>query len=296
MRRLAVLLVLIFSFGVSFASKNTDPYQDITAGLADGAAKKLWDKKIAVLAFDYVDGRSSPGGRDVAEELTSRFVQLGRFTVVERGLVEKVVKELEFQNSATVDPDTAKKLGKGLGVEAIVTGTLEDLPSGMVEVNARVIKTETYEIVAASVHEVKKTWTDASPEQLLAPFPRLPNPKIKLDLRTAGREIHIPVVNWQAYPDALFRKAPDLPPCGANPNASRAWVDIYDAGTNRRMYGYCTLAAAGDLATLAFTPTRPRGRVYVVIKDRGSDKTYKSNVLSWEKPVEKRPARITPVR
>jgi len=65
-------------------------------------------------------------------------------------MVEKVMKELEFQNGGTVDPETAKKLGKGLGVEAIVTGSLQDLSYGNVEINARVIKTQTYEIIAAS--------------------------------------------------------------------------------------------------------------------------------------------------
>jgi opacity protein-like surface antigen len=75
-------------------------------------------------------------------------------------MVQKVISELEFQNSATINPETAKSLGKGLGVEAIVTGTLEDVGHGKVEIGARMIKTETYQIVAASVQKVEKTWQD----------------------------------------------------------------------------------------------------------------------------------------
>ena len=35
------------------------------------------------------------------------------------------------------------------------------------------------------------------------------------------------VDNFQAYPNELFAAAPTLPPCGANTNSSRTWVDIF---------------------------------------------------------------------
>jgi hypothetical protein len=164
MKRLALLCALLLAAGDPLRAASADPYEELAARLSSAAAKKLTDKKIAVLTFDYVDGRSSPGGRTVAEKLTNRFVELGELTVIERSMVEKVMGELEFQNRGTVDPDAAKKLGKGLGVEAIVTGTLEPSGSGQIEINARIIKTESYEIVAAGSQKVKKTWQDAAPD------------------------------------------------------------------------------------------------------------------------------------
>jgi TolB-like protein len=147
--------------------------------LSARAVQKLSDKKVAVLPFEYVDGRKSAGGRVVAEELTNRIVELGDLTVIERGLVEKVMSELEFQMSGAVDPDTAKKIGKGLGVEAIITGTLEDLGDDRVEVNARVIKTESYEIIAAASGEVVKTWEkDGDASDAVEPPPERTKPAI----------------------------------------------------------------------------------------------------------------------
>jgi TolB-like protein len=163
MKRLSILLTLALCAGPAFAQGSGDPYEDMATKLCTQATKKLTEKKIAVLSFDYVDGRSSTGGRVVSEKLTNRFVELGEFTVIERGMVEKVMRELEFQNAGTVDPETAKKLGKGLGVEAIVTGSLQDMSYGNVEINARVIKTQTYEIIAAATQKVKKTWSDGPP-------------------------------------------------------------------------------------------------------------------------------------
>jgi hypothetical protein len=76
-------------------------------------------------------------------------------------------------------------------------------------------------------------------------FSDLPDPQLKV----AGTEDYtgtdgnpytryrIPVVNRAAFPDALFTPAPDLPPCGANPDSSRTWVDAND-GEGNRLYGF----------------------------------------------------------
>lgn len=161
MKRFAAMSLSALLSAAPLFAAGADPYEELVTKLAGMAGKKLSEKKIAVLSFDYVDGRTSSGGRAVAEKLTNKFVQSGEFTVIERTMVEKVMSELEFQNRGTVDPDAAKKLGKGLGVEAIVTGTLSDQSFNNVEVNARIIKTETYEIVAAATERVKKDWSDA---------------------------------------------------------------------------------------------------------------------------------------
>lgn len=187
MKRLALLLSAVLMLNTTVHAANGDPYEDLAAKLSSMASKKLSEKRIAVLTFDYVDGRASSGGRAVAEKLTNRFVELGEFTVIERGMVEKVMRELEFQNTGGVDPDAAKKLGKGLGVDAIVTGTLSDASYGNVEVNARIIKTESYEIVAAATAKVKKTWGDqAAPPQEVAAAPSAESAPAPVVRKSAG--------------------------------------------------------------------------------------------------------------
>ena len=91
------------------------------------------------------------------------------------------------------------------------------------------------------------------------------------------------VTNHAVYPDSLFRPAPDLPPCGANTNSSRTWVDIYDGDNDQRLYGFCALNDAEDLGRLWFAlpkDTTPPTSVYVVLRDRRCQAAYRSNAVS----------------
>lgn len=88
------------------------------------------------------------------------------------------------------------------------------------------------------------------------------------------------VSNWNEISTDLFQKAPDLPPCGNNNNSSRTWVDIFDAQTNQRIYGFCAFSSPKDLNSLWFaveTGKTPPKSVYIVLKDRRLNKTYRSN-------------------
>lgn len=93
----------------------------------------------------------------------------------------------------------------------------------------------------------------------------------------------IPVVNRADYDPALFEASPTLPPCGINTSASRTWVDIWNADTNTRIYGFCALDAPESLALIwyAAAPGGPRAvRVYVTLWDRLLNVTVQSNVLT----------------
>ena len=108
-----------------------------------------------------------------------------------------------------------------------------------------------------------------------------PNPEIKYDHTDAEGRVYIPVVNWSAFPNELFRQAPELPPCGANTNSSRAWVDIYNADNDTKIYGFCALSSNEGLKGIWFKPSTPNGKVYIIINDRACDKDYKSNTISF---------------
>ena len=94
--------------------------------------------------------------------------------------------------------------------------------------------------------------------------------------------VDLAVTNWQAYPPAMFAPAPNLPPCGANPAASRTWVDIYNAITNQHLNGFCALSAPVQLERLWFAtpPTLKPKRVYIIMTDRLTKKKLKSNIVS----------------
>lgn len=108
-----------------------------------------------------------------------------------------------------------------------------------------------------------------------------PMPIIKLDHKDARGYIYIPVINWTAYPNEMFRQAPDLPPCGSKSNSARTWVDIYDADTNANIRSFCDLNSNKVLANIGFMPSAPRGRVYIILNDRACNKKYKSNIICY---------------
>jgi TolB-like protein len=152
MRRESLVLFAALAFlpALSHAG-DSETLARIAAKLTSQAEPKLQSKKIAILPFEYVDKRSSPGGRIVAERLIEKFVEDGELRVIERSLIDKLLGELKLQNSGAIDADTAKQLGKGLGAEAIVTGTLEVSADGRKTiVNARIVRTDTFEILGAA--------------------------------------------------------------------------------------------------------------------------------------------------
>ncbi len=89
------------------------------------------------------------------------------------------------------------------------------------------------------------------------------------------------VLNKSAYPAAMFAAAPRLPPCGANTNSARTWVDIFENRTNRRIYGFCALGSPSDLGLIWFAlpvDDIPPSYVYIEINDRQTNTTYRSNL------------------
>ncbi|UCD93852.1 MAG: T9SS type A sorting domain-containing protein, partial [Candidatus Zixiibacteriota bacterium] len=97
-----------------------------------------------------------------------------------------------------------------------------------------------------------------------------------------GYHYDFSVPNRDEFPDELFKPAPNLPPCGTNPNSSRSWVNIRDKyGSN--VYGFCILDESQDLNDVWFG--RPYymsipDSVYLTIWDRACDIVYSSNLVA----------------
>ncbi|MFW6134572.1 MAG: CsgG/HfaB family protein [Elusimicrobiota bacterium] len=83
-------------------------------------------ERIGVLKFDssQVNYFSSyDPGYAVADEFVFQFVKRG-VKVVERSRIEQVLKEHNLWKSGNIDPATIKEMGKILGVDALVFGTV----------------------------------------------------------------------------------------------------------------------------------------------------------------------------
>jgi curli biogenesis system outer membrane secretion channel CsgG len=78
-------------------------------------------KGIKKIAIGEITGR---GGTEVAGELTTALFDSGRYEVVDRQNLDKVLLELRLSSSSLVEPETAVKAGKLLGASAVVVGSI----------------------------------------------------------------------------------------------------------------------------------------------------------------------------
>lgn len=106
-------------------------------------------QRLAVLSFNDLEGKAHPMGQFISEELTTALFKANKFQVIERTLINKLLKEQGLSQTGLVDPQTASKMGKILGVDLIATGTWSDLGS-KVKINARLIHTNTAQIAAVA--------------------------------------------------------------------------------------------------------------------------------------------------
>jgi curli biogenesis system outer membrane secretion channel CsgG len=145
-------------------------------------------KRVAVMNFDYatvksysaaIFGTDQDIGKGIADLVVEKLVQGGQYSVIERKQLDKIIAEQNFSNSDRADSNTAAKIARILGVDAIITGSItqfgrDDKSVGVgggaanvvsghfglgsvkskeakavVAISARMINTDTAEIIAA---------------------------------------------------------------------------------------------------------------------------------------------------
>lgn len=114
------------------------------------ASAEFSKTKIAVLDFqlqgENFDNKDM--GTIVAEWFITAMVREGRFDVVERRMLEKILGEQKLAMSGVVDASSATQIGKLLGVKVIISGSVMKLKE-VTEINARIIDVESASIIAA---------------------------------------------------------------------------------------------------------------------------------------------------
>ncbi len=90
-------------------------------------------KRVAVMDFEYgtvksavaaVFGTDQDVGKGISDMLVQKLVQEGKYSVIERKALDKILAEQNFSNSDRADSSTAAKIGKILGVDAIIIGSI----------------------------------------------------------------------------------------------------------------------------------------------------------------------------
>ncbi len=121
-----IVLVLVTLF-VSLAEAQA-PAPATTSAPAHG--RKI---RVAVFDFDYATvqtasaaafGTNIDVGRGMADLTVKYLVQDGTYSVIERKAMDKILAEQNFSNSDRANPSSAAKLGKLLGVDAIIVGSV----------------------------------------------------------------------------------------------------------------------------------------------------------------------------
>jgi curli biogenesis system outer membrane secretion channel CsgG len=89
--------------------------------------------RIAILDFEYatvysnvaaIFGSNIDVGKGVSDLLVNYLVKDGSYSIIERRALDKIMAEQNFSNSDRADATSAAKIGKLLGVDAILVGSI----------------------------------------------------------------------------------------------------------------------------------------------------------------------------
>ncbi len=102
-------------------------------------------KRIAIMDFEYgtvrgavaaIFGTDVDVGRGIRDLLVKYLVKDGTYSVIERAALDKIMAEQNFSNSDRANPASAAKIGRLLGVDAMVFGSITQF--GMDNKNTKV--------------------------------------------------------------------------------------------------------------------------------------------------------------
>jgi curli biogenesis system outer membrane secretion channel CsgG len=102
-------------------------------------------KRVAIMDFEYgtvrgavaaIFGTDVDVGRGIRDLLVKYLVKDGTYSVIERAALDKIMAEQNFSNSDRANPASAAKIGRLLGVDAMVFGSITQF--GMDNKNTKV--------------------------------------------------------------------------------------------------------------------------------------------------------------
>lgn len=143
----------IIAVGLLTGTAQADQYETVVTAMVSEITRPITERggsAVAVLDFTDLQGRSTEFGRFLAEEVsTSLVIQQSSVRVIDRANVDRILAEHKLQRSGLADPASIKRLASLIGAEALVIGTYTRL-GNEVRVSAKVIATDTAQVVAAS--------------------------------------------------------------------------------------------------------------------------------------------------
>lgn len=121
----------------------------------DQAYQQRKDITRIVVAVPTYQGAITELGNEIQDKLINALLERG-ISVVERGRLEEILREQKMGYSGLVDLGSAKQVGKLLGADAIILGSIRDT-SNSVATNLRLVDLESGVALAGASTEVAKT-------------------------------------------------------------------------------------------------------------------------------------------
>lgn len=129
--------------------KKEDPPAQVPVEIQPTQVKLVGERMaLAVLPFQTAGLGTEMGEINVVEQMMTTFYNLNRFKLFERSQLERILEEQKLGMSGVLDASTAAEIGKGIGVDAIVIGTVTRAGRN-IGIDARLIDTETAQIITA---------------------------------------------------------------------------------------------------------------------------------------------------
>jgi curli biogenesis system outer membrane secretion channel CsgG len=123
--RIAVCVLLFVALGAAAMAQTATP--------AASPTQVSVKHRVAVMNFDYgtvhsdvaaIFGSDQDIGKGITDLLVQKLVQDGTYSVIERSALDKLLAEQNFSNSDRADATSAAKIGKLLGVDCIIIGSI----------------------------------------------------------------------------------------------------------------------------------------------------------------------------
>lgn len=150
----ALALALLLS-SAAFAS--ADPYRGMAKGFSR-AAMAAGVARVAVLPLSAVDGSDGLEGRLQAERLTTQLSRIGAVQVIERSLLQPLIKEQFLGQTGALDAKGLARIGRLAQAQAVLTGTFAAI-GDTIEVNLRLVNVETGIVLSADRASFKRAAT-----------------------------------------------------------------------------------------------------------------------------------------
>ena len=142
-----LLFAILLTFVLSASAQTTDKQQQTDSVKLRVA---VFDPTISGTMFDAATGAI------VRELVSTALVNTGKYLIIERSLIDKILKEQKFSNSGAVDESQASELGKLAGANKVILSVLSSygdrgmLSLKMIDVESASIESQKSKIVSAN--------------------------------------------------------------------------------------------------------------------------------------------------